>query len=57
MAVVAVCACAVSDIVLVVVHARPPVVLQTICSALPARLAAHCSLIKQACVSVVSLML
>ncbi len=57
MAVVAVCACAVSDIVLVVVHARPPVVLQTICSALPARLAAHCSLIKQAFVSVVSLML
>ena len=30
MAMVAVCACAVSDIVLVAVHARPPVVLQMI---------------------------
>ncbi len=31
MAMFTVCALAVSDIVLVVVHARPPVVLQTIC--------------------------
>ena len=42
MAMVAVCACAVSDIVLVAVHARPPVVLQMICQAVPVRLAAHC---------------
>ncbi len=31
MDVVAVCACAVSDVVLVIVHDRPHVVLQTIC--------------------------
>ncbi len=55
MAMVAVCALAVSDIVLVVVHARLHLVLETICQALPVHLAAQCSLIKEVCVSVVLL--
>ncbi len=49
---VAVCICAVSDIVLVVLHARPHVVLQTICWTVSARLAAHCKLSGKARMSV-----
>ncbi len=52
MTMVAVCICAVSDIVLVVVHARPHVVLQTICWTVSARLAAPCKLSGKARMSV-----